>query len=135
MGPNALFYDQGVKLIHDNSFGHHDYLQNNTHGNLSLYSFYLLLWMNFIAFCIHMFIFRNAEENLCGTIFSTNVNIRHFCVSQVQDLWIHLRHCLANSSEERAVLVDFFLINHFDVSTLKYFFNVNASLKPEIFSS
>ena len=118
MGPNTLFYDQGVKMIHDNSFGRHNYLKNNICQNLSLYSFYLLLWMNFIAFCLHMFIFKNAEENLCGTIFSTNVNIRQFCASQAQDLWIHLRHCLANSNEERALLVDFFLIKHFDVSTL-----------------
>ena len=117
VGPDSYFYDQGVELTQDGLYGQHGYLKHATRGTLSLHSLYLLLWVNFGAFCVNLMICRDGEDMLSGKILSASGQVRHYCASYVHKLWVHLKHCLAKSSEERAVLVELCLVKHFEVHT------------------
>lgn len=106
MGPGYQFYDQGVELTKDGLYGHHGYIEHATRGTLSLHSLYLLLWANFAAFCIALFSQSEAKEKLVGNVFSESVEpVRQYCVSQLHQLWGHLRNSLVISDEERLLLV------------------------------
>jgi len=116
VGPGYQFYDQGVELTKDGLYGHHGYIEHATRGTLSLHSLYLLLWANFAAFCVALFSQSGAKEKLVGNIFSENVEpVRQYCVSQLHQLWGHLRNSLVISDEERLLLVRRCLSQLFEV--------------------
>ena len=106
VGPSYQFYDQGVELTDEGLYCHHDYTKHATRGTLSLHSLYLLLWANFAAFCTALLFQSEAEDKLVGNVFSESVEpVRQYCVSQLHQLWGHLRNSLAISDEERLLLV------------------------------
>jgi len=116
VGPSYRFYDQGVELTDEGLYGHHGYTRHATRGTLSLHSLYLLLWANFAAFCTALLFHSEAEDKLVGSVFSEGVEpVRQYCVSQLRQLWGHLRNSLTISDEERLLLVGGCLNQLFEV--------------------
>lgn len=116
VGPSYRFYDQGVELTDEGLYGHHGYTKHATRGTLSLHSLYLLLWANFAAFCTALLFHSEAEDKLVGSVFSEGVEpVRQYCVSQLRQLWGHLRNSLTISDEERLLLVGGCLNQLFEV--------------------
>ena len=63
MKKGTLMYDCGCEL---NEYGHYGRLDYDIRDTFSLYSWYLLLWCNFGAFCIGLLTQRTAHEQLKG---------------------------------------------------------------------
>lgn len=105
ISPQDVFYNVGVKLSSDGQYGHQDYLKHASRGTLSLHSLYLLLWSNFSAFCIALLTQSQSENLLCGKLFSERVDVKHFCLSQLQSSWKHMRNNLNLTEEERTLFV------------------------------
>ena len=47
----------------------------------------------------------DAETAIHGSIISEWLSVRHYCVSQLRTMWMHLRNNLSLSDEERSFFV------------------------------
>ena len=102
---DGLLYNCGVELSSDGLFGCQDYMKHATRGTYTLHSLYLLLWANFGAFCMALLTQPKAEAAIHGHIISEWLSVRHYCVSQLRTMWMHLRNNLNLSDEERSFFV------------------------------
>lgn len=102
---DGQLYDSGVMLTPDGRVGRHDYMAHACRGTYTLHSLYLLLWANFGSFCIALLTQPEAESYIHGNLISKQLPIRHFCVSQLQAMWVHIRNNLNLSEEERSFFV------------------------------
>ena len=100
----GTFYNYGVKLKSGGIYAKHSYHKHATRGTLSLHSLYLLLWMNFSAFCVGLITRQYTEEQL-RTLLSDDLPVRSYCISQVRSLWSYMRNNLLTLDEELAFLV------------------------------
>ena len=66
---------------------------------------------------MHLLVERGAERKLAGKIISHNECVRFDCVFQLRKLWKVIKKCIAVSSEERDLLIEQILIQHFEVRT------------------
>ena len=105
INPDGLLYDCGVELTPEGQFGRQDYVKHATRGTYTLHSLYLLLWANFGAFCMALLTQPEAETTIHGPIISEWLSVRHYCVSQLRTMWMHLRNNLSLSDEERSFFV------------------------------
>ena len=105
ISPDGLLYDCGVELSPEGLFGRQDYVKHATRGTYTLHSLYLLLWANFGAFCMALLTQPEAEASIRGQIMSEQLSLRHYCLSQLRIVWVHMQKNLGLSDEERSFLV------------------------------
>ena len=94
-----------MELSPEGQFGRQDYVKHATRGTYTLHSLYLLLWANFGSFCMALLTQPEATRNIHGPIISDWISVRHYCVSQLRTVWMHMRNNLGLSDEERNFLV------------------------------
>ena len=99
---DGLLYDCGVELSSNGQFGRQDYKKHACRGTYTLHSLYLLLWANFSAFCLALLTQPDADKHIHGPIISEKFSVRHYCVSQLRILWMHLLNNLGLSEEQRS---------------------------------
>ena len=80
-------------------------MKHATRGTYTLHSLYLLLWANFGAFCIALLTQPEAEASIHGLIISKRLPVRHYCVSQLRTVWMHMRNNLHLTDEEQSFLI------------------------------
>ena len=102
---DGLLYDCGVELSPEGQFGRQDYLKHANRGTYTLHSLYLLLWANFGSFCMALLVHPDADRTIHGPLISDWLSVRHYCVSQLRTVWMHMRNNLGLSDEERSFLV------------------------------
>ena len=102
---DGLLYDCGVNLSPEGLFDMQDYMKQASQGTYTLHSLYFLLWANFGTFCMALVTQPKAEADIHGSIISTSLPIRHYCVSQLRTAWKHMRENLGLLDEERSFLV------------------------------
>ena len=100
----GTFYNYGVQLKSGGIYAKHGYHKHATRGTLSLHSLYLLLWMNFSAFCVGLITRQYTEEQL-RMLLSDDLPVRSYCISQVRSLWSYMRNNLLALDEELAFLI------------------------------
>lgn len=66
---------------------------------------YILMWVNFGAFCVHLLTQEMALQNL-QKVFSGFIPIRHYCRAQMSTCWIHMRSMLQLTTEQVSYLID-----------------------------
>ena len=101
ISPDGLLYDCGVELSPEGKYGRQDYMKHADRGTYNLHSLYLLLWANFSTFCISLLTQSDSDKKLFGVIISDWISLRHYCVSQLRAIWMHMRNNLSLSEEER----------------------------------
>ena len=116
MKPNSLFYDCGVELSPEGTYGRQDYLSHANRGTYTLHSLYLILWANFAALSVSLLTQPGATEKIHGTVISNWLSIRHYCVSQLRTVWLHIRNNLGISDEERSFFIMRCMKKLFEVS-------------------
>ena len=94
-----------MELSPDGLFGRQDYIKHATRGTYTLHSLYLLLWANFGAFCMALLTQPEAETSIHGSIISETISVRHYCVTQLRTVWMHMQNNLGLLDEERSFLV------------------------------
>ena len=104
IGHGGYRYDCGVELSPEGWFGRPDYVKHATRGTYTLHSLYLLLWANFGTLCMALLTQPRAEVAIHGHITSNWLSVRHYCVSQLRTIWMHIRNNLRLSDEERSFL-------------------------------
>ena len=102
---DGLLYDCGVELSPEGQFGRQDYLKHANRGTYTLHSLYLLLWANFGSFCMALLVQPDAAKTIHGPLISDWLSVRHYCMSQLRTIWMHMRNNLGLSDEERSFLV------------------------------
>lgn len=102
---SSRLYDCGVELSVDGDYGRSDYLQCGEGNSVTLHSRYLLLWANFGAFCMALLTQPGAQEAISGRVISSWQPLRHYCLSQLHTVWIHMRNNLHLSLEEQSFFV------------------------------
>ena len=102
---DGLLYDCGVELTPDGQFGRQDYHKHAGRGTYTLHSLYLLLWANFGAFCMALLVLPDADRTIHGPLISECLSVRHYCISQLRTVWMHIRNNLGISDEERSFLI------------------------------
>ena len=102
---DGLLYDCGVELTPDGQFGRQDYHKHASRGTYTLHSLYLLLWANFGAFCMALLVLPDADRTIHGPLISEWLSVRHYCISQLRTVWMHIRNNLGISDEERSFLI------------------------------
>ena len=102
---DGLLYDCGVELSPEGQFGRQDYLKHANRGTYTLHSLYLLLWANFGSFCMALLVHPDADRTIHGPLISDWLSVRHYCVSQLRTVWMHMRNNLGLSDEERSFLI------------------------------
>ena len=112
----GLHYDCGVELTHDGQFGRSGYHQHANRGTYTLHSLYLILWANFAAFSVSLLTQPGAAQKIHGTLISDWQAVRHYCVSQLRTLWMHIGNNLGVSDEERSFLLMRCMNKMFEVS-------------------
>ena len=105
INPEGLLYDCGVELSPEGKFGRQDYMKHANRGTYTLHSLYLLLWANFGAFCIALLTQPDSDRKIHGKLISDWISVRHYCVSQLRTLWMHMRNNLGLTEEERTFFV------------------------------
>lgn len=90
-------------------------MKHASRGTYTLHSLYLLLWANFGAFCIALLTQPDSDDKIHGNLISDWISVRHYCVSQLRTLWMHMRNNLSLSEEERTFFV---------MRTMKKFYEV-----------
>ena len=98
-------YDSGVKLSEGGYFGRHDYEKHACRGTLTLHSLYLLLWANFGSFCISLLTQPDSAKHIHGHIISKKQPLRHYCVMQLKEVWMHIQKNLGLSEEQRSFFI------------------------------
>ena len=101
IGHGGYRYDSGVDLSSGGLFGRQDYMKHATRGTYTLHSLYLLLWANFGAFCMALLTQPEAEAAIHGPLISEWLSVRHYCVSQLRTMWMHIQNNLSLLDEER----------------------------------
>ena len=114
---DGLLYDCGVELSPEGQFGRQDYLKHANRGTYTLHSLYLLLWANFGSFCMALLTQPDADRAIHGPIISDWLSVRHYCVSQLRTVWLHMRNNLGVSDEERSFLLMRCMKRLYEVST------------------
>ena len=102
---DGLQYDCGVELSSEGQFGRQDYKQHACRGTYTLHSLYLLLWANFGAFCMSLLTQPDADARIHGVVISEWLSLRHYCISQLKTLWLHMRNNMGLSEEQRSFYV------------------------------
>lgn len=102
---DGLLYDCGVELSPEGQFGRQDYRKHACRGTYTLHSLYLLLWANFGSFCMALLTQPDSDQRIHGCIISEWLSLRHYCVSQLRTLWMHIRNNLGLSEEQRSFFV------------------------------
>ena len=105
VGPGGKLYDCGVELSPEGLFGRQNYKAHACRGTYTLHSLYLLLWANFGCFCMSLLTQPKSSKHIHGNIISKKLPLRHYCMSQLQTLWMHMRDNLGISEEQRAFFV------------------------------
>ena len=105
IGEGGYRYDCGVELSPDGQYGREDYKEHATRGTYTLHSLYLLLWANFGTLCMALLTQPNAEKAILGGVLSEWHSVRHYCVSQLRTVWMHIQNNLSLLNEERSFLV------------------------------
>lgn len=95
-------YDSGVELTSEGTYGRPDYLPHATRGTLSLHSLYLILWANFSAFSMALLTQPDAQQKISGPVISSSQPVQHYCVTQLQNVWIHIGKNMKMSLEEQS---------------------------------
>ena len=99
-----MFYNFGVQLKSKSGiYAKYSYLKH-ARGSLNLHSLHLLLWTNFSAFCVSLVTRQNADLQL-RTLFSDDLPVRSYCISQLRSLWTNMRKSLNALDEELVFLV------------------------------
>ena len=111
----GLLYDCGVELFPDGQYGRQDYLEHANRGTFSLHSFYIILFLNFGSFAIGLLTQPEAQENIHGQIISEWLSLRHYCVAQLQTIWMHIQTNLYLKDEERSFLLVRCMKNFYEV--------------------
>ena len=117
VGPSGAFYDAGVALSFDGSFGRHDYIRHATRGTLNIQSLYFVLWSTFCGFSVALLTHEGAEQKLVEKVFSDEKPVREYCFAQMHKLWNLMKEGLNISEEERLLLVYGCLNNVLEVET------------------
>lgn len=100
-----MFYNFGVQLKSKSGiYAKYSYLKHATRGSLNLHSLHLLLWTNFSAFCVSLVTRQNADLQL-RSLFSDDLPVRSYCISQLRSLWTNMRKSLHALDEELVFLV------------------------------
>ena len=94
-----------MELSSEGLFGRQDYLKHATRGTYTLHSLYLLLWASFGAFCMALLTQPEAETAIHGPIISERLSVRHYCVTQLRTVWMHIRNNLGLLDEQRSFLL------------------------------
>ncbi len=102
---DGLLYDCGVELSPEGQFGRQDYKKHACRGVYTLHSLYLLLWANFGAFCLALLTQPDSDERIHGNVISEWLSVRHYCVSQLKTVWLHIGNNLGLSEEQRSFLI------------------------------
>ena len=105
IGHGGYRYDCGVELSADGEYGRQEYVKHAERGTYTLHSLYLLLWANFGTLCMALLTQPKAQAAIHGPIISDWLSVRHYCVSQLRTIWMHMRNNLGVSDEERSFLV------------------------------
>ena len=87
---SAVRYDCGCELNEDGSFGRPDYYSFDR-KSFTLHSFYLMTLMNFGALSVNLISQPNASESVSSALFSEWKPVRHYCVSQIRTIWLHMQ--------------------------------------------
>ena len=93
-------YDCGVELTSEGDYGRTYYKRR-----ISLHSQYLLLFVNFSAFCVSLYTQKGVTEKLSGPVITPTLSIRHYCLGQLQTLWSHIQVNLNITLEEASHLI------------------------------
>ena len=102
---SAHKYDCGVELSQEGLHGRPDYKARADQNHLSFPSWYLILWANFGAFCVGLITQPDGHEKI-GTVLSQHhSDIRHMCVAQVKNFWLHVSLALDCTTEEISFFV------------------------------
>ena len=97
---SAHKYDCGVELSQEGLHGRPDYKARADKHYLSLHSWYSILWANFGAFCVGLITQPDGHEKI-GTVLSEHhSDIRHMCVAQMRNFWLHINLALNRTTEE-----------------------------------
>ena len=131
INPEGLLYDCGVEFSPDGKYGHQDYMKHASRGTYTLHSLYLLLWANFGAFCVALLTQPDSDDKIHGNLISDWISVRHYCVSQLRTLWMHMRNNLSLSEEERTFFVMRAMKKFYEVqldSTICHFFHIHAHI-------
>ena len=129
----GTFYNFGVQLKSGGIYAKHSYHKHATRGTLSLHSLYLLLWMNFSAFCVGLITHQYTEEQL-RMLLSDDLPVRSYCISQVHSLWSYMRNNLLALDEELAFLIQKCSNSLLQVLTLVYAINLIRHLLSALFN-
>lgn len=97
-------YDHGVELTQSGEFSRQD-KKHACRGTYTLHSLYLLLWANFGSFCMSLLTQPNSDEHIRGHIFSEQLPLRQYCVTQLKALWVHIQNNLGLSDEQRIFFI------------------------------
>lgn len=93
-------YDCGIELTSDGDYGRRYYNER-----ISLHSQYLLLFVNFAAFCISLYTQENATVQISGPVLSPSLAVRHYCLGQLKTIWSHIQTNLGLTLEEASHLI------------------------------
>ena len=104
-----------MELTADGQYGRPDYIKHATRGTYTLHSLYLLLWANFGAFSMALLTQPMSQKKIHGPIISEWQAVRHYCLSQLRTVWLHMRNNLSLSEEERAFFITQCLMNLYEV--------------------
>ena len=111
-------YDCGVELSPDGQYGRQAYVKHATRGTYTLHSLYLLLWANFGTLCMALLTQPKAEAAIHDRVLSGWLSVRHYCVSQLRTVWMHMQNNLRLSDEERSFLVMCYTKRLYEVAIL-----------------
>ena len=101
-----------------------------TRGTLSLQSRCFVLWANYGALCINLFVKPSCSKELRNVVFSKTdgLPLRHFCLDKAKDAWKQLSVILNITAEERVALVNHCLENLFMVMSFCCMYTIVISI-------
>ena len=118
---SAHKYDCGVELSQEGLYGRPDYRFRAEKNFLSLHSWYFLLWANFGAFCIGLISQQNAHEKIRKVLSDHHSDVRHVCVAQMRNFWLHMNMAHGYTAEEMMLFTQRAMTLHIKVSRMKVF--------------
>ena len=117
-------YDCGVELSQEGLHGRPDYKARADKQHLSLHSWYLILWANFGAFCIGLITQPDYHEEIGKVLSEHHSDIRHLCVAQMKNFWLHLSLALDCTTEEISFFIQKAMTYHVKVSHISRSYHV-----------
>ena len=115
MGPESYFIDNVWELILEGDINCEDHTMTDFLAGLSMQSYHLLLFFNISPLCVHLLFKHDAEKKLSGLIFSRRNGLSSNCCIHLQKLWDVLGKGFAVSCEEKNLLVEQTLLQHYEV--------------------